>query len=516
MRKDEPRMGRSRVEGPALGGSRREFLRDASVLAGGLAAAGLFAPGAFGALVDQPACGFPTPPAGTEPQAQAYTFPAGAPQRVRRSLQEVVADPAALQQLVNAYGALKALLSPPDSPINWCNQANIHYNHCSFPGPNAYYLQIHFGWLFFPWHRGYLYFYETILGGLIGDTSFALPYWDWTTTPVVPDVFFDVNSPLYDPNRSIVAGQSIVDDPEVYYYTQASYITYLENLPNYSPPASNPLAPSFGGPPDDDEGNPQFQGKVEAGPHDAVHSWVGGDMGSFDTAARDLLFFGHHANVDRLWWLWQQGAGHANPTSPTWLNQWFNFWNAQANPVSMTVADAVNPQAVNVVYKALPQALAAAAPRPRASGREEGFVAEGNPVTLPLASKQRALVARESLTAFAAGELHLEGVETPHQRGIRLRVFINKPDADASTPITDPHYVGTIFLVPMRSQPPLAANQHGMPAHAHNYSLVVPDRALALAKEGEEPKVTVVPVRRAEKAAGVQIKLKSAALVRPK
>ena len=376
-----------------------------------------------------------------------------------------MADPAALQQLVNAYGAPKALLSPPDSPINWCNQANIHYNHCSFPGPNAYYLQIHFGWLFFPWHRGYLYFYETILGGLIGDTSFALPYWDWTTTPVVPDVFFDVNSPLYDPNRSIVAGQSIVDDPEVYYYTQASYITYLENLPNYSPPASNPQAPSFGGPPDDDEGNAQFQGKVEAGPHDAVHSWVGGDMGSFDTAARDLLFFGHHANVDRLWWLWQQGAGHANPTSPTWLNQWFNFWNAQANPVSMTVADAVNPQAVNVVYKALPQALAAAAPRPRASGREEGFVAEGNPVTLPLASKQRALVARESLTAFAAGELHLEGVETPHQRGIRLRVFINKPDADASTPITDPHYVGTIFLVPMRSQPPLAANQHGMPAH---------------------------------------------------
>ena len=77
MRKDEPHMGRSRVEGPALGGSRREFLRDVGALAGGLAASGLFAPGAFGALVDQPACGFPTPPAGTEPQAQAYTFPAG-------------------------------------------------------------------------------------------------------------------------------------------------------------------------------------------------------------------------------------------------------------------------------------------------------------------------------------------------------------------------------------------------------------------------------------------------------
>ncbi len=77
MRKDEPHMGRSRVEGPALGGSRREFLRDVGALAGGLAASGLFAPGAFGALVDQPACGFPTPPAGTEPQAQGVYIPRG-------------------------------------------------------------------------------------------------------------------------------------------------------------------------------------------------------------------------------------------------------------------------------------------------------------------------------------------------------------------------------------------------------------------------------------------------------
>ena len=46
--------------------------------------------------------------------------------------------------------------------------------------------------------------------------------------------------------------------------------------------------------------------------------------------------------------------------------------------------------------------------------------------------------------------------------------------------------------------------------------LLIPGRALALAKEGEESKVTIVPVRRAEKSAGVQIKLKSAALVRPK
>ena len=183
------------------------------------------------------------------------------------------------------------LQSSPDSPINWCNQANIHFNHCSLEGPNPFYLQIHYGWLFLPWHRGYLYFYETILGALIDDPSFALPYWDWTGTPVVPDVFFDVNSPLYDQNRSIVAGQSIVDDQEVFHYTQSSYVSYLENLADYSPPALSPLTPSFGGPPDNDQQSSAFQGALEGGPHDAVHSWIGGDMGSFDTAARRPAVF---------------------------------------------------------------------------------------------------------------------------------------------------------------------------------------------------------------------------------
>jgi polyphenol oxidase len=515
MKKEASHTGRSQFP---FRRSRREFLRGAGVLAAGLAASDQFDPRALGAWVDEPACALPTPPAGTEPQAPAYSFPPAAPQRVRRSLAEVVADQASLNELVKAYGALKALQSTPDDPVNWCNQANIHYNHCSL-GPGAYYLQIHFGWLFLPWHRGYLYFYETILGYLVGNPSFALPYWDWTSTPVVPDVFFDPNSPLYDETRAISQGQSIEDDPEVFRYTQASYIKYLENLPHYSPPRSNPLAPSFGGPPDDTEANSRFQGRLEAGPHDSVHTWVGGDMGSFDTAARDLLFFGHHANVDRLWWLWQQGHGHTNPTSQTWSNQWFNFWNPQQGQPptgvsqSIIVADTVNPQAVNVIYQPPPQAVAAAAAQPRAR-REDVFVPEGTPITIPLASKQRARIASESADASAAGELHLEGVEIPQQRGIRLRIFINKPDADASTPITDSHYVGTIFLVPMRAQSPPGANQHGM-AHVHNYSLVIPNSALALTREAGDSKVTIVPVRRAERSTGAQIKLKSAALIRP-
>ncbi|KAA8523866.1 hypothetical protein F0562_010289 [Nyssa sinensis] len=51
--------------------------------------------------------------------------------------------------------------------------------------------------------------------------------------------------------------------------------------------------------------------------HNAVHMWTGPsegpyhDMGNFYTAARDVLFFfGHHANVDRMWDIYNGFRGH--------------------------------------------------------------------------------------------------------------------------------------------------------------------------------------------------------------
>ncbi|KAH0642698.1 hypothetical protein KY289_033672 [Solanum tuberosum] len=52
-------------------------------------------------------------------------------------------------------------------PRSFMQQANIHCAYCN----GAYkfgddVLQVHFNWLFFPFHRWYLYFYERILGKL--------------------------------------------------------------------------------------------------------------------------------------------------------------------------------------------------------------------------------------------------------------------------------------------------------------------------------------------------------------
>jgi polyphenol oxidase len=51
-------------------------------------------------------------------------------------------------------------------------------------------LEIHFGWLFFAWHR-FFYFHEHILAKLLDDDTFALPFWNWdnqSTNPPLANV----------------------------------------------------------------------------------------------------------------------------------------------------------------------------------------------------------------------------------------------------------------------------------------------------------------------------------------
>ncbi|CAA0808741.1 Unknown protein [Striga hermonthica] len=81
-----------------------------------------------------------------------------------------------------ALSRMKSL--PDDDPRSFMQQAKIHCAYCNLVYPQTggapdLRLQIHNSWHFLPWHRWYLYFYERILGYLIDDPTFAIPFWNW-------------------------------------------------------------------------------------------------------------------------------------------------------------------------------------------------------------------------------------------------------------------------------------------------------------------------------------------------
>ncbi|KAI3502663.1 hypothetical protein L1887_30879 [Cichorium endivia] len=104
-----------------------------------------------------------------------------------------------------AIELMKAL--PDDDPRSFKQQANVHcaycngaYNQVSFLGLE---FAVHNSWLFLPFHRYYVYFFEKICGKLIDDPNFAIPFWNWDTLDgmKIPDIYTDTNSQLYDALR---------------------------------------------------------------------------------------------------------------------------------------------------------------------------------------------------------------------------------------------------------------------------------------------------------------------------
>jgi Common central domain of tyrosinase len=491
--------------------ARRHFLRQT-----GLGLVSMAAVSAEAVSADPPMCEVQAPPAtGQEQRARAYDFPRVAQTRVRKSLFEVATDKKELDRLAQAFDLIRKL--DKNDTRAWCHQANLHDQHCSYgpdsrpAGQPAYYLQIHFGWFFLPWHRAYLYFYESILQELLKDDTFALPYWDWSQNPTIPDAFFDAASPLYRPGRDARKGQSITDDIAVHDRTKPLTVEAVKSIPYFYPPLPS-LTGSLGGPPDNDQSSGFLQGALEANPHNAIHNWVGGDMGSFNTAARDPLFFLHHANVDKVWADWQLMPGHTNPSSASWLSQWFNFFEPKkGEQISVTVADTIDFTRVNVIYEPY---------RSPAARGSQAKLAQAKPKTLadgPVEVEARTLRARPARAALAAVprrtiRLTVDGYQDPGDVAVRIHAFLNKPDADATTPLTDEHYVGTFFIVPMVSKG-AAMPGHAKMAHpARTLNLDITERAAPLLGEGQ-PTIKLVPVDRNQKPVKANVQFKSVAIL---
>ena len=108
----------------------------------------------------------------------------------RRNIANLAPNDPVIVAYQNAVTAMKAL--PASDPRNWTKQAQIHFDHCP-----------HGNWWFLPWHRAYLLYFERICRHLSGYNDFALPYWNWTTSPAIPAIFWGTGNPLLDTTRGV-------------------------------------------------------------------------------------------------------------------------------------------------------------------------------------------------------------------------------------------------------------------------------------------------------------------------
>jgi tyrosinase len=217
-------------------------------------------------------------------------------------------------------GELTSIYGSGSSPNK--TLANDMWNTC----------RAHFSWapdedFFLPWHRMYVYFFESIIRKLSGHMEFSLPYWNYSVSGanhgVIPPQFTQGSDPTYkwlyksDRNPGVNTGTPIDSgSPGDLDLTALKESTYQQN------------------------GAAQgFNMALDFGLHGNVHVDTGdyNNMGDIHWAAGDPIFWMHHCNIDRLWASWNKNGG-VNPGG-AWLTKQFTFADANGSAVTGTVSN---------------------------------------------------------------------------------------------------------------------------------------------------------------------------------
>ncbi|KAF4354291.1 hypothetical protein G4B88_007420 [Cannabis sativa] len=236
---------------------------------------------------------------------------------------------------------------PHTDPRSFTRQASIHCTFCT----GAYHqkhsstnLNIHRQWLFFAFHRMYLYFHERILGNLIGDDNFALPFWNWDSpdSMVFPKMFrdgpfddsqrepthFDEIVDLnYDEELGIVKGQERVNANLAFMYNQ---VVSAAKKPELF--MGCPLYPG-------DDGFCDGPGTIELAPHNTIHIWVGLES---------------NPNQENMGAFYSAGDIHdmQMPINDTvWLDSHFYFYDENLQLIKMKVSDVLNTTKMGYIYE---------------------------------------------------------------------------------------------------------------------------------------------------------------------
>jgi polyphenol oxidase len=528
--------------------SRREFL-----MKSGIALSALALPSA---IAQAPHHGEHALAPSEEPNAQPFKF-GTEPTRQRKSFYDLTDEE--VKNLCRAIGYMRnGSKDKPltvDDALQWDRYVATHARHCTEKGFD----QVHWSWFFLPWHRAYLFFLERILADVLtkvfnlDGSKFAIPYWDWILHKEIPNTAERVKrglaSPLfgYDLTREdMVSGDNLgfdnlalwdgyrgptllkpqmSPDNEV---SQESKDHVAETISFMTPDFVQTILKfsfeDFGGRSTISQSD--GMGVLEHYPHNNGHDWVGSrfgtnrDMGTLRYAALDPMFFMHHANIDRIWSLYRNPQ--PDPKTSPWGKQKYVFLDITGRPVSVTVQDIVESMnTVQYLPPATPSAeakmFAAATPAvavpPAVPEKSEVLIKKSEtlsakPLTLQTESKPSVKMLLDTGVAPSEGSISaLEITTGPIQvtEKFTIRIFVNKPDANATTSITDPNYVGRIQALDSEAR----ATDSAKASHSFLIILGGPDsRFYKIVKPGEPFKITLVPVGSAQSLKGFVIPIK--------
>ena len=411
--------------------------------------------------------------------SNAVTALAAASVRIRRNINDPVFGPDVAEAYRRAIGILKG--RDPSEPKSFAAQASIHVNFCP-----------HGNWYFVPWHRAYLATFEAICADALGgDTSFGLPYWNWTNDRILPPAVAEpkvgnVTNPLFNSTRTMQPNQTLTEillpfglDAETI-FGQTTIDTIMQSRPfqvfgSFKPSGQSDTSPQW-------QRTPAIETPLEFAPHNICHGAVGGDMGAINTSTSDPVFYLHHCNIDRLWACWNEGGG-TNDSDPLWRDFSFskNFWDAQGQLIDDVKVSSLF-DTINLGYRydtrCPPPTVEAMRfePEHTLESRFEVVGAALTSVTVELNTKTavpvkvnrtrpaaQALNVDQTLMAVSARPrvfAIIDDISIPANRAVGVRVFINCPYLTPTIPSDDPHYAGAFTWFASSGGDP-GGNDHG-------------------------------------------------------
>src|SRR5262249_13759150 len=143
-----------------------------------------------------------------------------------------------------------------------------------------------------------------------------------------------------------------------------------------------------------------------------------GDMFSNLTASYDPVFWPIHANVDRLWWEWQQRHPESGPAD----------LDAVLTPWSYTARDTLDMYRFGYEYV-----------------KSTCIIPVGVGAPVGSFTSNKINIVKSVRDSFNEAEVRLHRVPQLI-RSCFVRVFLNLPGADASTPIDHDNYAGYLAI----------------------------------------------------------------------